>query len=117
MDAVNFIKEKERMCNTCGSCLLCPAWLDDGGHFSCAKWFADEQVNTVKVWAEHHPIKTRQSVLLGQWPNTARDREGLVNFCPKYVDVNFSCVVESGGERRLKKCDDCRREFWLQEVK
>lgn len=30
MDAVNFIKEKERMCNTCGSCLLRPAWLDDG---------------------------------------------------------------------------------------
>jgi hypothetical protein len=56
MNTVNFIKEKERMCKTCGSCLLCPAWLDGGCIFSVRSNFAPEQqVNTVKVWAEQHP--------------------------------------------------------------
>lgn len=117
MDAVKFIKERDRMCKTHGNCSQCPACLDNECIVARRSSFAPEQqINTVKVWAEQHPVNTQQSVLLKRWPNAARDREGVVNFCPKYVDVNYSCVVESGGERRLKKCNDCRHEFWLQEV-
>lgn len=117
MDAVEYIKERDRMCETYGNCSGCPACLDNQCIVARRSGFAPEQqVNTVKVWAEQNPVKTQQSVLLERWPNAMRDREGLVNFCPKYVDVNFSCVVESGNERRLKKCDDCRREFWTQKV-
>lgn len=69
MDAVKFIKEKERMCKTSGSCPLCPAWLDDECIFHVRSSFdPEQQVNTVKVWAEQHPAKTRQDVFLEQYP-------------------------------------------------
>ena len=116
MDAVNFIKEKERMCNTCGSCLLCPAWLDDGCIFRARSSFAPEQqVNTVKVWAEQHPAKTRQDVFLEQYPEAEIDLNGLLAVCPAPI---FRSHRHAGGgcSDFHKKCADCRREFWLQEV-
>ena len=119
MDAVEFIREEIRMCASCRDCIDCP--LSNTAYCSVSpkkrsQEEAEEIVRRVKEWSTTHPRKTRQSMLLGQWPNTAKDRGGIVNFCPKYIDVNFSCVVESGGERWLKKCDDCRHKFWMQEV-
>lgn len=116
MDAVNFIKEKERMCNTCGSCLLCPAWLDDGCIFRARSSFAPEQqVNTVKVWAEQHPVKTRQDVFLEQYPEAEIDLNGLLAVCP--ASIFLSHRGKGGGCSDFhKNCAECRREFWLQKV-
>ena len=115
MDAIKFIEEKERMCQTCGSCVLCPAWLDDGCIMSMRSGFAPEQqINAVKVWAEQHPRKTRKTVFLEQYPNARVDSQGIPCICPAGVYGDGVCPKKKEDCRML--CYDCRREFWLQEV-
>lgn len=117
MDAIQFIKEKERMCNTCGSCPLCPAWMDD----CCAVGLrsgvsSEQQINIVKEWADKHPRKTRQSVFLEQYPEAEIDLNGLLAVCP--APIFLSHRGKGGGCSDFhKNCAECRREFWLQEVK
>ena len=116
MDAIKFIEEKERMCKTCGSCVLCPAWLDDGCIVNMRRGFAPEQqINTVKTWAEMHPRKTRQSLFLEQYPEALLDVNGLLDVCPAPIFLSHR-LVGGGCRDPHKKCIDCKREFWLQEV-
>ena len=113
MDAIKFIEEKERMCRTCRSCILCPAWLDDGCVVSVRSGFTSEQqINTVKAWSEQHPRKTRQSVFLEQYPQADIDNTGLLILCPKRISADIRVTVDC----LRKSCSDCRREFWMQEV-
>lgn len=75
MDAVNFIKERDRMCRYYydvekGYCSKeCPAYniqcVDLDGLSSVAK----ELIEVVETWAATHPRKTRQDVFLEQWPS------------------------------------------------
>lgn len=117
MDAITFIEERKRMCQTCGSCPLCPAWLDNECIFRVRSSFAPEQqVNTVKVWAEQHPRKTRQSVFLEQYPESEIDLNGILDVCPAPI---FRSHRRAGGGCLdfRKNCSECRSDFWLQEVK
>lgn len=110
MDAKSFIEEKERMCKTCGSCILCPAWLDDGCVVSPRSGVTPEQqINTVKEWAEKHPRKTRQSVLLEQYPNAKIDSNGILYLCPSAIYGADACDIHLS-------CNTCRRKFWAKEV-
>lgn len=114
MDAIKFIEERNRMCNSYeGSCAFCPATGEhcSVGMKSCLS--ADEQVEIVEKWSSMYPRKTRQSVFLEQWPDATKDENGVLALCPKYLSVNIGCVDKD----RFKDCDDCRREFWMQEVK
>lgn len=116
MDAIQFIKEKERMCNTCGSCPLCPAGLDD----FCAVGFRsgvspEQQINIVKEWADKHPRKTRQSVFLEQYPEARLDADGVLVVCPASI-VQSHRMNDGVCRDYHTKCVNCRREFWLQEV-
>lgn len=116
MDAITFIEEQKRMCQTCGSCPLCPAWLDGGCIMGRRSSFSPyQQINTVKVWAEQHPRKTRQSVFLEQYPEAMIDADGVLSVCP--APIVQSHRLDGGGCRDYhKKCEVCRSEFWLQEV-
>ena len=116
MDAIQFIKEKERMCKACGSCILCPAWMDDGCQVNLRSGVAPEQqVNIVKVWAEQHHAKTRQYVFLEQYPEARIDANGVLCVCP--AQIFHSHRNDDGGCIDYHwNCSDCCREFWLQEV-
>lgn len=116
MDAVEFIKERDRMCNTYGNCALCPACLDNECIVARRSSFAPEQqINTVTVWAEQHPRKTRQSVFLEQYPEAEIDLNGLLVLCPKRISAEYRDTHKFDGcINRL--CSDCRCEFWAQEV-
>ena len=105
MDAVKFLQERERMFLNGDSSLI--YWMEDG---------VDPEilVRNVEEWSAAHPRKTRQEVLLEQWPNAARDRGGVMNVCPRLLDVDISCADAKTGLCRT--CDDCRKEFWMQEV-
>lgn len=110
MDAVKFMKERNRMCKASGACAGCA--LRDKATGLCPKWcfeHPEEAVAAVEKWAEEHPIKTRQSEFLKQWPNASADEDGVL-FCPKTVDSAHICYCKDKG------CVVCRREFWLQEV-
>lgn len=113
MDAITFIKEKERMCKTCSSCFLCPACLDDRCAVGLRSGFTPEQqINIVKVWAEKHPRKTRQSVLLEKFPNAKIDSNGILNLCPSAIYGANACDRYSD----TCLCNTCRRKFWSKEV-
>lgn len=67
---------------------------------------------TIEEWSAAHPRKTRQDIFLGQYPNVVMSKiEPVINILPcsihKTVRTMRPCI---------KDCDDCRREFWMQEV-
>lgn len=113
MDAVKFLQERARMCNSfppdCEGCRVnekktvmsvCYLWMFEN---------AERAVKIVEEWSAAHPRKTRQSVFLEQWPEAMRDREDMLSVCPQYLDRKLKCRRDDG-------CGDCRREFWMQEV-
>lgn len=116
MDAVKFIKERDRMCESFSDiCTGCPA--SNGG---CAvgqgsTLDATDQVAIVEEWSAAHPRKTRQSVFIEQYPDAVLDGFGVLRICPIYISADYrdNC---NDGKNIGKKCSDCRREFWTQEV-
>ena len=113
MDAVKFIKERDRMCrfyHHAGDCYQCPA---KDCECSALEGMVDDDniVTIVEEWSAAHPRKTRQSRFLEQWPNCMMDHDGTVGMCPRKVDKNYICDLN-----RSAGCPDCRREFWMQEV-
>lgn len=105
MDAVKFIEEHRRMYKVTGKHL---PTLAEGIP-------AEDVVKEVKEWAAAHPRRTRQSVFLEQWPETNLDVYGVSELCPMVISAAYR---DSKGycKNRGSRCDDCRREFWMQEV-
>lgn len=113
MDAVKFIKERDRMCrfyHHAGDCYQCPA---KDCECSALEGMVDDDniVTIVEEWSVAHPRKTRQSVFLAQWPNGMTDDDGIVGTCPRHVDKIYICDLN-----RFGGCPNCRREFWMREV-
>lgn len=101
MDAVEFIKARDRMIKEAG----CSAPTVEYTHARPA----EEIVAIVEKWAEKHPVKTRQTEFLKQWPNAPLDGGALV-LCPRAVDFTYTCPINEKG------CKVCRKQFWSQEV-
>ena len=116
MDALEFLRERRRMCNSHRNCKGCP--LEDG---KCVVGDVapDEDykriITAVEQWSKEHPRKTRQSVFLKQYPQAEIDANGVVGLCPMSISAAHR---DSDGECNCpeKLCRDCRREFWMQEV-
>lgn len=117
MDALKFIEERNRMCNYYGGgnapseCAECPALQR-----KClsVRSVTAEYITAVEQWSKEHPRKTRQSVFLEQWPETNIEA-GVLKLLPcmiseSYRDAQGNCATIQ------RKCSDCRREFWMQEV-
>ena len=109
MDAVKFIRERNRMCKHFRGCNQCPA---DGMICGTIGETNDPErlVQIVEEWSAAHPRKTRQSVFLEQWPNVAVSENGVIKIRPCNLDVNAKkeCLGVT--------CDYCRRGLWQQEV-
>ena len=112
MDALEFLKERTRMCKSYGTCVGCPV---ERGNCGLGASTSNEEyeriIDAVEQWSKANPRKTRQSVFLEQWPNCMMDHDGTVGMCPRKVDKNYICDLN-----RSAGCPDCRREFWMQEV-
>lgn len=110
MDALEFVRERNRMCKSFGaSCNGCPA--DKNTACDSFAW-KEELVEIVEKWSKENPRKTRQSIFLEQYPN-AKCVNGIVLFCPKLIDTCSTCPIDANVDI---DCPDCRREFWMQEV-
>lgn len=116
MDALKFLKERKRMCSCYKHCEGCP--LEE---LNCALNAADpdeddEQVIlAVELWLKEHPRKTRQSIFLEQFPETALDVTGAISICP--IPLSGDYRSSNGGCKHPDTpCYDCRRDFWMQEV-
>lgn len=116
MDALEFLKEQSRMCKSYTGCGGCPLERGNCGFSTSTPVEAYERiVTTVEQWSKAHPRKTRQSVFLEQYPETFLDERGVIPICPTVLSSAHR--NSSGGcEDFTIMCDDCRREFWMQEV-
>ena len=116
MDAAKFIQERNRMCKSIEGCGKCPAF-DSKIHTLCAvgrdsAMDAADQIALVEEWSAAHPRKTRQSIFMEQYPNAACI-DGILVFCPKWIDNCFSCLIDGNNN---VDCATCRHEFWMQGV-
>ena len=108
MDALEFIRERNRMCKSFGVCCNnCPA--DKNASCDSFAW-KEELVTIVEKWSKENPRKTRQSVFLEQYPNAKVDKWNVLCACPAVIYGEVECEILRG------TCTDCRREFWSQEV-
>lgn len=116
MDAVKFLKEKKRMCDFFHNqalCSKCPIQklecgigeLGDVEHMIAA-------VEAVEKWAAEHPAKTRQSEFLKMFPN-AKMREGAIITPPCEIDI---INAESKMCKNSSDCNECRLNYWLEEI-
>lgn len=110
MDAVKYLKERERMCNSynnkCDGCgfgdaPLCNHTEDDN---------PEKAVAIVEKWSAEHPVKTRQSEFLKMFPNAMIDSDAIV-IKPCEIDEGIKCIGIEGSA-----CLNCRRNYWLAEV-
>lgn len=102
MDAVEFVKTIKRMLNTAPI---------ESTHVITSFVEPEKEVARIEEWAKEHPIKTRQSVFLEQWPDAEisfTDGCLTLNPCKFYKKMRKECVG--------KLCSDCRCEFWGQVV-
>ena len=112
MDALEFLKERKRMCNSYKGCGGCPLERGNCGlNTSTSNEECERIITAVEQWSKEHPRKTRQSVFLEQWPNCPMDDADVIGTCPRNVDKNYICDLN-----RSAGCSGCRREFWMQEV-
>ena len=116
MDAVDYLKTLRRMCNN--ECHKCEVEAKRSVFEYCTSWqknHPEEAVALVEKWASEHPIKTRQSVFLEQYPEASISKDGTIAICPLAISTAYRgkdgvCVI------RTDTCADCRRKFWLAEV-
>lgn len=120
MDAVEFVKTLGRMCNV--ECAKCEFWKRRSRFESCNVWqknHPEEAVAIVEKWAKEHPVKTRQSVFLEQYPEAKILKDGAIVICPLAVSAAYREKREKDGScanLRFGACDECRKAFWLAEV-
>ena len=92
MDALEFLKERTRMCNYYGNCGDCSL---EESRCDISHTLTDEDceriVAAVEQWSKEHPRKTRQSIFLEQYPEARLDSIGVL--C-----VSFNSVY--GTQRR-----------------
>lgn len=107
MDAVKFVEERRRMFAVTGK--------NPKHSLFNMSTCAEDVVKEVEEWSAAHPKKTRQSVFLEQYPETAIDAYGVIHICPLAISATHR---DSNGDcdNPKKICVDCRREFWMQEV-
>lgn len=121
MDTVKFIEERNRMCKSFDAgCKGCPAFNVCEHELSCAvgqlsTLDATTQIAIVEAWSAAHPRKTRQSVFLEQYPEASISKQGVLLVCP--CPISASHRNAGGGCATIgRRCDDCRKEYWMQEV-
>ena len=113
MDAVEYVKQRERMCDYYANCGDCPA--SDYEWCSCLNEIPN-MVPIVEQWAKAHPVKTRQSEFLKMWPDAEIGDDGLLSIAPCQLNVELlQCESQDDCEER-GACGKCRCDFWLKEI-
>nr|DAG59080.1 MAG TPA: Formiminotransferase domain [Caudoviricetes sp.] len=81
MDAVEFLNEGTRMCNSYEACVGCPMWETDD--CCMVSMNLKRMINIVEQWAKEHPVKTRQSEFFEDVPEC----EEIVRWSARYLSI------------------------------
>ena len=107
MDALEFIKAIKQMLSAGANNSTVQKYISAYKKNDC-----EGMVKAAEQWAAEHPVKTRQSVFLEQFPNAPiYTNTHNVALDPCLVDTALRGHCPTG-----RGCDICRREFWMQEV-
>lgn len=102
MDAVKFLQERNRM-------------YESGAVTPGYDYDPVMAVKIVEEWSAAHPRKTRQDVFLEQWPEANIGGDGVLKVCPAPISESHR-NAQGGCGNIHRKCRDCRKEFWGQDV-
>lgn len=110
MDALEFIKAIKQMLSAGASNSTVQKYISAYKKNDC-----EGLVKAAEQWAAEHPVKTRQSEFLKQWPEAKLKQNGVITICPLEVSAAYrekdgSCAIRSGS------CAECKKAFWLAEV-
>ena len=116
MDALEFLKERKRICKSYEACGGCPLKI---GNCGLSASMSDEEyeriITAVEQWSKEHPRKTRQSVFLKQYPEARLGDDGVLQIDPCSISASYRNARNNCATMR-RECSDCRREFWSAEV-
>ena len=113
MDAIEYVKQRKRMCDYYANCGDCPA----GNYEGCTSLSGiPKMVPIVEQWAKAHPEKTRQSEFLKQWPDAEIGDDGYPSVAPCQLYKDMEEKDENGVCCKNCGCGICRRDFWLKEI-
>lgn len=112
MDAVKFLEEWKRMCNSyeadcqeCPSYMLCHATTPFGEMDNL-----QELVAYVEKWSAEHPIKTRLMDFLEKYPDALTTTKGMPRVSPRLLgyckgkDDDMACLSCEHGKKGLEFC-------------
>ena len=110
MDAVKFLKEMERMCDSymnhtysSGDCMECPFSISKDTCLVGDMCHEPEKaVEIVEQWSKERPQKTYKDDFLEKFPNADRYETGLPMHCRNGIYGLGSCASDS--------CEDCWNE-------
>ena len=117
MDALEFLKERKRLCSSYKGCVGCPF-----GAAECvvrdmtSEDNSERIVTAVEQRSKEHTRKTRQSVFLEQWPDAIISHDGLPEVAPCQLCVGLIHGKSTEDCEKRGLCAKCRREFWMKEV-
>ena len=113
MDAGEYVKQRERMCDYYVDCGDCPV-----GDYQVCESLNEipKMVPIVEKWAKEHPVKTRQSEFLKQWPDAEIGDDGLPTVAPCQLDVRLIHGKDQQYCEDRGVCNKCRCDFWLKEI-
>ena len=118
MDAVEFLKAKIRMCSNMDNCTSCGLYKEHTDCDTRCFTYPDEAVAAVEKWAKEHPVKTRQSEFLKNYPYAYK--LDTIQICPSMVDYDlfesgtYNC--RSAKFEHSEVCHECMRNYWLKEM-
>lgn len=106
MDALEFIKAIKQMLSAGANNSTVQKYISAYKKNDC-----EGMVKAAEQWAAAHPVKTRMSVFLEQWPDARiKKADGLPMVSPCNLDDKL--MDKCAGI----PCSECRKKFWLAEV-
>lgn len=121
MNAVEFFKTANRICEKQRCCKECPIFYKDGR--GCIVGVDDDAIKSiekaapkVEQWAKDHPVKTRQSEFLKRFPNADMQRIYTLFPCVMDQTIRPTRCVKYESFSSPKKCVECRNDYWHEEV-
>lgn len=113
MDAVEYVKQRNRMCDYYVNCSECPV----GQYKVCASIVGiPKLIPIIEQWAKEHPVKTRQSEFLKIFPEASMLNDEYLNICPAQISSECRDRETGGCYDPGMDCGKCKHDFWLKEI-
>ena len=113
MDAVEYVKQRNRMCDYYVNCSECPV----GQYKVCASIVGiPKLIPIVEQWAKEHPVKTRQGEFLKMFPEASMLNDEYLNICPAQISSECRDRETGGCYDPGMDCGKCKHDFWLKEI-